>query len=250
MALQLASNIIPSGGGTYYLMEDVYMKGGLQIRDSVADRDKIALANLKLGALVLTIDTKKIWQVSELVLQTKQNPDAVEKVTWTELELGGGGAGGDTGGTDGQLKLGKRAVAIYTCDNLQVDGSHEFEMELGAVSLALRIETSRPVRIRAFAKPEKDDDNPYEFISTADHLADDGRQMFADGTILRTRNYSILANFEDPIRNITYWTFDSIDKVEGPVVLTVTYLVQEIADQPPKDDEVVTTPSSTPTSGK
>lgn len=244
MALQLASNIIPSGGGTYYLMEDVYLKGGLQIRDNIADRDKIALTNLKLGALVLTVDTKKIWQVTELVLQTKQNPDAVEKVTWTELVLGGGDGGGQ-GGTDGKLKLGKRAVAIYTCENLAVDGTHEFQMELGAIATALKIETSRPVRVRAWSTPEKEDINPYEFISTADHLVDDGRQLFADGTVFRTRNYSIFANFEDPIRNLTYWTFDSIDATEGAVVLTVTFLVQEIADEPATDPEVVTDPGTT-----
>lgn len=247
MSLQIASDLIPSGGGTYYLLEDIYLKGGLQVRASIVDRDKIAIANLKLGAMVLTIDTRKIWIVKELVVPSRQNPDAVEKIVWDELQLGGGGAGGGTGGTDGQLTLGKRNVAIYTLDKLMVDGSHEFELELGAVAMALKIETSRPVRVRAFSKPEKDDENPYEFISTTDHLADDGRQMFADGTILRTRNYSILANFEDPIKNILYWTFDSIDEKEDPVVLTVTFLTMEIADTPPNDDEVVTDPPVTPT---
>jgi len=246
MALQIASDLAPAGGGTFYLLEDQYIKGGLQVRDNIVERDKIAITNLKLGALVLTIDTKKIWMVTELVVPSRQNPDAVAKVEWKELELGGG-AGGGTGGTKGQLMLNKRNIAIYTLDKLPVDGSHEFELELGAIAMALKIETNRPVRVRAFAKPEKDDENPYEFVSTTDHLADDGRQMFEDGTILRTRNYSILANFEDPIKNFLYWTFDSIDADEGSVVLTVTFLTMEIADTPPNDDTVITEPPAAQT---
>ena len=230
MALQIAANLVPSGGGTFYLLEDIYLKGGLQVRDSIDERDKIALSNLKVGALVLTIADSKIWKVTELTFPSKQNPDAVEKVTWEELALGGGGG------------LGKRQVVIETCPDLKVDTKYEFSLKLGALAIALKIETSRPVRVRAFSTPTKDEENPYEFISTADHLIDDGRQLLADGTVFRTRNYSILANFEDPVRNSTYWTLESVDEQEGPAVITVTYLTQELSDIPDTDGEVITDP--------
>lgn len=242
MALQIAANLVPAGGGTFYLLEDIYLKGGLQVRDSIAERDKIALTNLKIGALVLTVADSKIWKVTELTFPSKQNPTAVEKVTWEELALGGGGG------------LGKRQVVIETCPDLKVDTKYEFELKMGALAIALKIETSRPVRVRAFSTPTKDEENPYEFISTADHLIDDGRQMLADGTIFRTRNYSILANFEDPARNSTYWTLEGVDDQEGPVVITVTYLTQELSEIPDTDDEVITDPptgsdTTTPTTG-
>ena len=37
MALQIASELTPAGGGTFYLLEDVYVKGGLQVRSTISD---------------------------------------------------------------------------------------------------------------------------------------------------------------------------------------------------------------------
>ena len=244
MGLQLASDIVPAGTGTYYLMEDIYLKGGLQVRATKEERDGIPIANLKLGALVLTLDDKKLWQVDVLTVPSRENPDAVEKVEWKELALGGGAGGGGEGGEG--PKIGKRVVIVHTVDDLAAGGAREFELELGASSIVLKLETSRPVRIRAFGDPTKEEINPYEFISTPDHLIDDGRQLFEDGTILRTRNYSILANFEEPVTNTIYWTVDSVDEETGPLIITVTFLALEISDTPKPDDEVVTTPPVTP----
>jgi hypothetical protein len=225
MAVQLASNIAPKNGQTYYMMEDVYLKGGLQVRDNITDRDSIAIANLKLGALVLTVDTGKIWKVKTLVQKTPQDSNVQESVTWEELLLGG--TPDDEEVDPGEVQ--RRAVVIHTIDNLTVDSSEEFSLELGTSAIILKLTVSRAVRVRAYSTPLKDESNPYEFLATDDHLTDDGSQKLSDGTIFRTRNYSILANFEEPAKNDIYFTIDNVGEAEGPVTLTITYVPLEAA---------------------
>lgn len=254
MAVQLASNIAPKNGQTYYMMEDIYLKGGLQIRDNIAARDSIAVSNLKIGSMVLTADDSKLWIVTELVQITPETPDVEEKATWEEMSLGGDGPKDDApkdGKTYGRkdeawvevsgsggFAPNSRVVVIHNEESLPVDSQKEFTLELAASTIILKLETSRPVKVLAYGTPAKDEDNPYEFVSTPDHLSDDGRQKFADGTIFRTRNYSIFANFEDPVTNNIYFTLESVDETEGPVTLTITHVVLE-----------VTTPPEEPTDG-
>lgn len=233
MALQIASNLVPSSGGTFYLMEDVYLKGGLQVRPTIAARDLIAIANLKLGALVLTLEDKKIWMVSKLTAPSREDPDAIEAVEWEELEMGGGGggSGGDptTPVPAGEIRNNGRQTAIHVIDNLGVDAQVEFELKMGATAIVLKLETSRPIKVTAFGSPEKEELNPYEFISTDDHLADDGRQLLSDGSVLRTRNYSIFANFQNPVGDYIYFTVDNLGETVGPVTITVTFVTMQVA---------------------
>jgi hypothetical protein len=247
MAIQIASDLIPAGGGTFYLLEDIYTKGGLQVQDSIAKRDLIPVKNLKVGSLVLTLADKKIWMATKVTFPSRQDPDAVESVEWEELEMGGGSGGG--GGA-----AGSRQVAIHTSGDLQVDEIEEFEVKMGASAIMLKLETNRPTRILAFGTPDKSEINPYEFISTADHLSDDGRQQLADGTIFRTRNYSILSNNESPVSDTIYFTINNIEpgktipgepNEEGvpgpstvePVIVTITYVTIEVPPSAPLTPE-------------
>lgn len=234
MAIQAASNIIPGGGKSFYLLEDTYIKGGLQVKDNVAARDLVALTNLKVGALVLTVAESKIWKVKTLVVPSAENPDAIPSVEWEEFITNGIGGGSGSGGYAPNTRI----VAVHTVENLPVDSEQEFELEMASSSLVLKLETSRPTHLLAYGTPAKDEVNPYEFISTEDHLADDGRQMLADGTIFRTRNYSIFANFEDPVTNKIYFTVKSVDETEGPVTITLTFVPIELvkSDETPTDD--------------
>jgi len=218
MALQIASDLVPAGSGTFYLLEDIYTKGGLQVQDSLETRDAIPVANLKKGALVLTLSDKKIWMVTKVSFPSREDPDAPEAVEWEELALSGGSSA-----------PGSRKVAIHNIKTFLRDQQLEFEIKMGASSIVFRLETSRPTRIRAFSTPEKDETNPYEFISTTDHLIDDGRQLFEDGSVLRTRNYSMFANFQSPATDYMYFTIDNIEEDEGPMTVTITYMSLESA---------------------
>lgn len=222
MTIQLQSEVIPANGETFSLLEDTYLKGSLQIRENLADRDSIPLPNLKIGALVLTLEENTIWQVSALSMPTNENPDAEFSVEWEVFSLGGGG------GSPIVDSPSIRSVVIRTIDSLPVEGSVDFDLQMAVSCIVLKLTVSRPVRVKVFGTPARDEENPYEFLATTDHLTDDGRQLLADGTIFRTRNYSIFANFEDPLTDRFYFTVENLDDDESGVVITVIYLPLEI----------------------
>jgi len=253
MAITLASNLAPAGGKSFYLLEDVYIKGGLQIQDNVAARDLIALTNLKVGALVLTIEEGKIWKVTTLTLPSIEDPTATPTVEWEELKLGNDGAISDDAPSDDKIygrkngewvavpagvpgSLNTRTVAIQTVDNLVAGSSQEFALGLAVSSIILKLTVSRPIKVQAFGTPAKDEPNPYEFIATSDHLTDDGSMLLSDGTVFRTRNFSILANMESPSTSNIYFTVSNVDDAEGSVVLTITYLPLELLPDDGSDD--------------
>lgn len=246
MALQIASNLTPAGTGAYYLLEDVYLKGGFSVQDSVSARDAIALSNLKMGQLVLTVAEQKIWQVTDLVLQSRDNPDVTESVTWTEFLTGGvsddapqdgktygrqdgawvqvqAGSGGPTG-----LTPTSRTVAIQTISGLTQGVDQTFTLQLAVSCIVLKLSVSRPCKISAYGTPSMDEPNPYQFQGTDDHLTDDGSMLLSDGTVFRTRNFSIFANMEDTPTENMYFVASATDDGEGDVVLTVTYLPLEV----------------------
>ena len=80
MPIQIASNIVPKNSQTFYMVEDVFIKGGFQIQDNIAGRDAIAFGNLKLGQLVLTTDTGIIWKLTSLAGPTIAAPDTPQGI--------------------------------------------------------------------------------------------------------------------------------------------------------------------------
>ena len=269
MALQIASNLVPSGGGTFYLLEDTYLKGGFSVYDNVAARDAIALSNLKVGQLVLTVDDSKIWKVTELVLQTRENPDVEEKAVWEEFLTGAGASGGfedapedgktygrqnkkwvevTAGGADPTVQPTPRKVVVHTLPELVTGGLEDFVLELAVSCIVLKLELSRPAMVSAYSSVARDESNPYQFKATEDHLTDDGSMLLADGTVFRSRNFSILANMEVVPSNNIYFRLESVDDASGPVVLTITYLPLETLP-PTEEPTEETPPEETPTTG-
>ena len=253
MAISISSALQPKAGQKYYLLEDVYVKGGFQVVDDVATRDAILASNRKVGMLVSCIDTGLIYKLES------------DLTTWTEFKSGGGGGGfvivtneeardaipeasrqvgmlvscsengklykliGDlitweAVGSD--LNTRSRQVAYITND-IEAGGFVEFSFELGACALILGLEVSAPVLVEAFGDPDRTESNPYAFLATEDHLQDDGSMKFADGTILRTRRYSVFSNLETPPKNFIYFRLTNMADVARSVELAVTYLVLE-----------------------
>lgn len=67
MPVQIASNIIPKNGAKWYVVEDIYVKGGLRVVPDAATRDSLYLDStakfcLKSGQLLVTADDNKLWQ--------------------------------------------------------------------------------------------------------------------------------------------------------------------------------------------
>ena len=193
-----ATNPDPQFRGTYYLMEDVYLKGGLQVRADIADRDSINVLNKKEGMLVMTLDDKKLWILG------------ADLTSWTEAPFGGGGKG-------------QRQVAI-TLAPVIANGTNDFELVLGKSCMLMKLSVSAPCVVEIHSTVHRTDSNPYKFIADETHLEDDGTTIMANGDVVKNRRYSLLCNLEDPINDRHYFRVIEQEGVPKNVQLTATFL--------------------------
>lgn len=199
-----ATNPDPALRNTYYLLEDVYLKGGYQVWADVAARDAINPLNLKAGMLVYTLAENKMWQYG-----------ADSK--WAESKLGGGGGGAGT-----------RSVSTHTSSTIASAGFEDFDIEMGSTcALLLQLSVDVPCGIEIHSTPIRADTNPYKFIGTADHLSDDGSTIMSDGSTVMGRRFSILANIEVPSQTKAYARIINLSTSEiGPVTVQLDILPQ------------------------
>lgn len=79
MPVQVASFLLPKNNGSWYLLEDKYLKGGLRIANDATERDSIHIASRKAGMIVLTTNDNLLWQLSPDLLTW--NPYTVQTVS-------------------------------------------------------------------------------------------------------------------------------------------------------------------------
>lgn len=207
MPIYLASSILPRNGNSYFLMDDVYLRGGFQVRVDAADRDSIMAMNRKAGMLVLTQDDGKIW-----VLQ----PDLT---SWEELKTGVGGVGGVAGA---------RQTATHTTIPLNNDQWDDFSLALGKTITLINLSVDRECMVEIFGTPTRMELNPYKFVATKKHLSDDGTTFLSDGTQIYGRRYSILSNVETTPTNQLYFRLynPGLAAPDG-ITLNLEYLLLE-----------------------
>lgn len=95
MPVLVSSNLVPSAGAKWPVLEDTYFRGGMRVVANVAARDAI-YANaqsrncLKVGTLVLTADDSKLWRYSATNTWTEYKPksqyshvQSVASTVWT-----------------------------------------------------------------------------------------------------------------------------------------------------------------------
>lgn len=197
-----ATNPDPALRGTYFLLEDIYLKGGYQVRATVADRDSINELNLKAGMLVRTQDTGTIWQLGD------------DLATWTELQLGGGASL-------------NRSVKTYQTGEIASKAQEKFYLELGSSVLIQVLSVSVPMTVEAFETSDYTDTNPYTFIPTDSHLSDDGSTLLANGEVVYNRRYTILTNQEVPKSDKIFFRITNNSEIASSTTLTVQYLTLE-----------------------
>jgi len=131
-----------------------------------------------------------------------------------------------------------------TIDTLLGFGNVEFIMPLGVSSIVYNLTVSRPVKVEVYSTPEKNENNPYTFIATLEHLTDDGTVVLNDGSSFQSRQYSIFANLEDPPTANIFVTISSIDEylAADPIHFSVIYF-PAVTDSRPTVDVVDTLPT-------
>lgn len=155
-----------------------------------------------------------------------------------------------TGGTEGALVT--RNSWEYVTPEIPVDGDHEFEIELGISLIVYDLTVSAPCLVQVYGTPEKDEDNPYTFRGIENHLRDDGTTELEDGTIIKTRQYSIFANLEEePVPKLYARITNETDTTQAfTIKLTYFAAVVDVSGRPPKDLEVMNVVPSQGIDGK
>ncbi len=131
----------------------------------------------------------------------------------------------------------------YITPEIPVDGSFEFEIELGISLIIYDLTVSAPCLVQVYGTPERDEDNPYTFRGVEGHLRDDGTTELEDGTIIKTRQYSIFANLEEEPLPKVYAKITNETDTPQQFTISLTYFaaVVDVSGRPPKDLEVVNT---------
>lgn len=201
MSIQLASFLVPKGGNTFFLLEDKYLRGGLRVIDTFNSLTSIDTTCRKAGMLVVTQDTKKVYQLKD------------DLTTFEESQLGGA--------------LKARQTATYTTASLVQSAFEEFSLSLGKSALLYSLSVNQPCIVEGFSTASRNESNPYRFISSASHLEDDGSTFMSDGSKVYGRRYSIVANLETPSADNIYWRITNTEANPAPISLTISFLPLE-----------------------
>lgn len=159
--------------------------------------------------IAVTQDNNKLWILIATPVVTPPSP-----AVWEELVLGGGGGG--------ELNIGIRQTLVHTTGDLAPEASEQFVLPMGKSCLLYNLSTSvGPCELRGFSTPARNETNPYKFIATESHLADDGTTYLSDGSSVLGRRYSVLMNLEDVVYSNLYWTV--VNKKAASSVFTLTF---------------------------
>ena len=204
MAISLASYLVPKNGNTWFLLEDKYFKGGLQVVSNLMQRDAINVVNRKAGMLVVTQEDNKVWQL------------ALDLITWIEFKTGGAAA-----------VQAVRKTTVFVAPQVMPGEYLDFALPLGKSVLIHSLSVDKLCQVKAYETPDRLDTNPYNFISALDHLVDDGSTLMSDGTVLRGRRYSVLTNQEVVSSIDIYFRITNTGAVVTDITLTLIHLTLE-----------------------
>jgi hypothetical protein len=114
----------------------------------------------------------------------------------------------------------KRKLYSFDIPPLNVGEVFLHTATLGFANMMYTLSVSAPVQVEIYGTPALDEPNPYKFVATDLRLVDDGTTYFTDGTLLKTRQYSMLANFETPAVKNIYFKITGIGDVFGGTPLS------------------------------
>lgn len=140
MPITLASQLVPKNSNTWYLIEDIYLKGGLQVFADTTARDAINPANKKAGMIAITQNDKTIWQLGD------------DLTTWSIVPVQGPagpqGATGPQGPAGPQGIPGNAAVGNTLVTSATIADNSLFSLALDISSLATgKVPLSNNVRL-------------------------------------------------------------------------------------------------------
>ena len=119
---------------------------------------------------------------------------------------------------------GKRKALTHTETAITPALPRDFSIPMTKTVIIHLLSVSVPCQVMAFETAARADTNPFTFIATSDHLYDDGTMLMSDGTILRGRRYTILANMDNPPTIDQYFRIVNTGTTNIDVTLTIDFL--------------------------
>lgn len=113
---------------------------------------------------------------------------------------------------------------------LAPNASESFVIDSGSSAIVQRLEVSGPCVVEVFGTETHNpiiDKTPYKFVAVAGHLVDDGSTTLRDGTVIKSRQYSIFVNLENPIRPQVYGQITNSQAVAASITIKLMYLTVE-----------------------
>jgi len=202
-----ATHSDPAMRNLNYVVEDIYFKGGYQVRANSTERDAIVAFNRKAGMAVLTLDTYKIWLLN------------TDLTTWVEFKSSGGGGGTAIVGSRNQLT---HLTAV-----LQPAASEDFTLMTGSSIIANKIQVSGPSEVAIFGDALYKDTNPFTFVAIENHLIDDGSWFAEDGTQQFGRRYSVIMNSDMIQTPNLYFRITNLQDIAVAIQLDIEFLSVE-----------------------
>lgn len=238
-----------------YIVEDTDLKGGFQCVATLADRDAILMFAQKVGMLVYVEEDDTIYQLESIGV-------------WKEFEVGGGGFGPDDispplvildgkltvdpryvlpdGAKVGQVPrmeadgiewvyldpsevVGTRQTTEYTIPTMQPGDHHNFELNLAKTAMLVRVEINAfDVEIKGYGTNDRDEINPYTFVSKQGYFIDEGVKYDEDGEATFMRRHALVANRDDPTEPTLYFTARNIGGFPtSDTKIIIEYVVME-----------------------
>jgi len=113
---------------------------------------------------------------------------------------------------------------------LAPNASESFVIDCGASAIVQRLKVDKMCVVEVFGVEDHnafDDPTPYKFAAVTGHLMDDGSTVLRDGTVLKTRQYSIFVNLETPKRAQVYGKITNTGPLAASITFDLTYLTVE-----------------------
>ncbi len=129
-------------------------------------------------------------------------------------------------------EVGNRARKNFQLKTLLLapNASESFVIGCGASAIVQRLKVTSPCVVEVYGVEDHnsiDDPTPYKFVATTGHLMDDGSTTLRDGTVLKTRQYSIFVNLETPNKSQMYGKITNTGSTSVAITFSLTYLTVE-----------------------
>lgn len=242
-----------------FLVADIETRGGYRVVADHSERDGIHSGARVPGMLVLTQNDGIIWQLLEgnsdwaefevggggggavseasdpLSIDVSGNLSIDEdrilppggNAGEIPVRQSGGGVAWEANSASGSVGV-RSTVTKTDIPSLAVTESDNFTLDMSRSCLLVTVEVNSPdLLVQCFSTSDRDDANPYTFLSETGRLKDVGISVLQDESLQYNRRYAFVVNEETPTTTNLYWTITNQGSVAITPVLTVTFLALE-----------------------